>query len=308
MRQRIAALLPSATEIVCALGLAEQLVGISHECDYPEEIRNLPRLTRAKIDPRGRSLEIDAQVRSLVRDGLSVYAVLEDELRKASPDLIITQDQCEVCAVSLAEVRDSTRRILGNDSEILSLSPNTLEDVLADFTRVAAATGRDEQGRELVAQARRRLDHIATAATRARSKPRVACIEWLDPLMVAGNWVPEIVRLCGGVYEHADAGDHSRTIDWQVLADFAPDVVLLMPCGFDLAQTRPELAALCENPDWKKLPAVRNRRVYSVDGNAYLNRPGPRIVDSAELVAGLVQPDLFASLIPPRSYERVETP
>lgn len=306
MAERIAALLPSATEIVCALGLADRLVGISHECDFPASIRGLPRLTRAKIDARGTSAAIDAQVRDLVRDGLSVYAVLEDELRRARPDLIVTQDQCEVCAVSLAEVRDSACRILGNDVEILSLSPNSLDDVLADFERVGAAAGCDDAGRALVDQSRRRLDHIAATARRARSAPRVACIEWLDPPMVAGNWVPEIVRLCGGVYEQAEAGAPSHTIDWQTLADYAPDVVLVMPCGFDLEQTRRELPALRAVPVWQQLPAVRNRRVYSVDGNAYLNRPGPRIVDSAELVAGLVQPDLFASLIPPGSYERAE--
>lgn len=307
MKHRIATLLPSATEIACALGLADRLVGISHECDYPPEIRHLPALTRAKIDPRGRSVEIDAQVRDLVRDGLSVYTVLEDELRAAAPDLIVTQDQCEVCAVSLAEVQECARRILGADVEVLSLSPNTLDDILADFTRFAEVVGCEDAGRALVADARRRLDAIAGGARRARTAPRVACIEWIEPLMVAGNWVPELVRLCGGIYEHAEPGEHSKTLDWQALTDFAPDVVLIMPCGFDLAQTRRELPALRENPAWAALPAVRNRRVYSVDGNAYLNRPGPRIIDSAEIVAGIVQPDLFASSIPAGSYERVES-
>lgn len=306
MAQRIAALLPSATEIVCALGLADRLVGISHECDFPDSIRGLPRLTRAKIDPRGTAAAIDAQVRDLVRDGLSVYTVLEDELRRVRPDLIVTQDQCEVCAVSLAEVRDSACRVLGAEVEILSLSPNSLDDVLADFERVGVAAGCQDAARALLEQSRRRLAHIESSARGARSAPRVACIEWLDPLMVAGNWVPEIVRLCGGVYEQAEPGAHSTTTGWQSLVDYQPDVVLLMPCGFDLDQTRRELPALRDNPLWQKLPAVRHRRIYSVDGNAYLNRPGPRIVESAELVAGLVQPDLFASLIPPGSYERVE--
>ncbi len=306
MAQRIATLLPSATEIVCALGLAEQLVGISHECDFPPQITHLPRLTKAKIDPRGRSDEIDRQVRELVADGLSVYTVLEDELREAAPDVIITQDQCEVCAVSLAEVEVSVRRILGADARVLSLSPNTMDDILGDFARVADATGAADAGQRLIDDARSRLARIADRAARARSRPRVACIEWLDPPMVAGNWVPEMVRACGGIYELAEPGSHSTAVSWPAIADSAPDVVIVMPCGFDLAQTRRELPALRENPIWRALPAVRNKRVYSVDGNAYLNRPGPRIIDSAELIAGLVQPDLFASLIPPASWERVE--
>ncbi len=307
MAQRIATLLPSATEIVCALGLGDRLVGISHECDFPVEITTLPALTRAKIDPSGRSDEIDAQVRDLVGDGLSVYTVLEDELRKAAPDLIITQDQCEVCAVSLTEVEESTRRILGSDAEIVSLSPNTIEDILGSFERVAAATGVVDAGRDLVSASRRRLEHISRNAVRARSKPRVACIEWIDPPMVAGNWVPEMVRACGGIYDLAEPGTHSKTVTWQQIADSAPDVVIVMPCGFGLDQTRREIPALREVPLWSSLPGVRNRRVYSVDGNAYLNRPGPRIIDSAELIAGIVQPDLFASLMPAGSWERVES-
>ncbi len=306
MAQRIATLLPSATEIVCALGLSDRLVGISHECDYPAEITRLPALTRAKIDPSGTSGQIDEQVRSLVKDGLSVYTVLEDELRQAAPDLIITQDQCEVCAVSLAEVRESTRRILGRDVEILSLSPNTVDDILRDIERVAEATDTHDAGRDLVAASRERLGRIAAGAARARSKPRVACIEWIDPPMVAGNWIPEMVRACGAHYDLAESGTHSKTVAWQDIADFQPEVVIVMPCGFGLEQTRREIPALREVPIWSSLPAVRNRRVYSVDGNAYLNRPGPRIIDSAELIAGIVQPDLFASLIPAGSWERIE--
>lgn len=306
MARRIATLLPSATEIVCALGLADQLVGISHECDHPREITHLPVLTSAKIDSSGRSREIDRQVRALVGDGLSVYRVREDELRAAAPDLIITQDQCEVCAVSLAEVEERTREVLGNEARILSLSPNTIDDILADFERVAAATDTVDAGRELVAAARRRLERIAAGAARARSKPRVACIEWLDPPMIAANWIPEMVRACGAVYDLAEGGTQSRTATWQEIADSAPDVLILMPCGFDLEQTRRELPSVREAPGWGSLPAVRNRRIYSVDGNAYFNRPGPRIVDSAEIIAGLVQPDLFASLLPAGSWERVE--
>ncbi len=307
MPQRIATLLPSATEIVCALGLADRVVGVSHECDYPPEVRGRPVLTQAKIDPRGSSIEIDRRVRGLVEDGLSVYRVLEDRLREAQPDVIVTQDQCEVCAVSLGEVRECSERILGKSVTIVSLSPNTVDDVLGDFLRVGEATESVDAATRLVDQSRERLQRIADGAKRARSKPKVACIEWIEPLMAGGNWIPELVRMCGATYEQSQPGEHSTTISWDDLCAYAPDVVLLMPCGFDLAQTRRELPALRENARWQSLPAVRNRRVYSVDGNAYMNRPGPRLVDSAEIIAGLAQPDLFAGLILDGSYERVES-
>lgn len=307
MPQRIATLLPSATEIVCALGLADRIVGVSHECDYPPQVRGRPVLTQAKIDPSGSSIEIDRRVRGLVEDGLSVYRVLEDRLREARPDVIVTQDQCEVCAVSLGEVRECSERILGKSVDIVSLSPNTMDDVLGDFLRVGDATESVAAATRLVEQSRERLQRIADGAKRARSKPRVACIEWIEPLMAGGNWIPELVRMCGATYEQSQPGEHSTTITWDDLCAYAPDVVLLMPCGFDLEQTRRELPALRENARWQSLPAVRNKRVYSVDGNAYMNRPGPRLVDSAEIIAGLVQPDLFAGLIPDGSYERVES-
>jgi len=307
MPQRIATLLPSATEIVCALGLADRIVGVSHECDYPPQVRGRPVLTQAKIDPSGSSIEIDRRVRGLVEDGLSVYRVLEDRLREARPDVIVTQDQCEVCAVSLGEVRECSERILGKSVDIVSLSPNTMDDVLGDFLRVGDATESVAAATRLVEQSRERLQRIADGAKRARSKPRVACIEWIEPLMAGGNWIPELVRMCGATYEQSQPGEHSTTITWDDLCAYAPDVVLLMPCGFDLEQTRRELPALRENARWQSLPAVRNKRVYSVDGNAYMNRPGPRLVDSAEIIAGLVQPDLFAGLIPDGSYARVES-
>ncbi len=283
--------------------MSESLVGISHECDFPAEISDRPILTEAKIDASGTSREIDTQVRSLVGDGLSVYRIREDALREAAPDVIITQDQCEVCAVSTADVQSSAERLLGKSTEIVSLSPNTMESVLQSFATVATALGQTAAGSDLVSHSRDRLEAISTGTKRSRSKPRVACIEWLDPPMVAGNWIPEMVTLCGGVYEQAAPGEHSKTIDWQDVLDYAPDVVLLMPCGFKLEQTKREIPGLRENALWQQLPAVKNNRVYAVDGNAYLNRPGPRIIDSAELIAGLVQPDLFATLIPPGSYE-----
>jgi len=308
MAQRIASLLPSATEILCALGLADRIVGVSHECDYPSEISGRPVLTEPKLDPRGTSLEIDAAVRRLVRDGLSVYRIREDALRAARPDLIVTQEHCEVCAVSFKEVEHAAQVLLDAPVDIVSLRPNRLDDVLADFARVAAAAGVDDAGTRLVNAGRERLERIRAKLRHARSRPRVACIEWLDPLMVAGNWVPELVELGGGTYDLAGAGEHSPAIGWDALVAAAPDVVILMPCGFKLEQTRRELAQLTARAEWQALPAVRNRRAYSVDGNAYLNRPGPRIVDSAELLAGLIQPGHCAALVPPDSWEAVAGP
>ncbi len=302
---RIASLLPSATEILCALGLAEHLVGVSHECDYPPEIVGRPVLTEPKIDPRGTSRAIDDAVRALVRDGLSVYRIREEALRSARPDLIVTQEQCEVCAVSTTEVRAAAQALLAAPATIVSLAPNRLEDVLADFTRVAAAAGVEDAGARLVAASRERLERIRRRVAHAHSRPRVACLEWLDPPMIAGNWIPELVALGGGTAVLAEAGAHSATITWQALADAAPDVAIVMPCGFGLEQTRRELPALVARPEWQALPAVRNGRAYVADGNAYLNRPGPRLIDSAELLAGLIQPGFCASLIPAGSWEKL---
>lgn len=303
---RIVSLLPSATEIVCALGLGDDLVGVSHECDFPPEIVGRPVLTAPKINPSEGSAAIDAAVRQLVRDGLSVYRIDTDVLATLRPDLIITQDQCDVCAVSYDEVVAATRRLLPQPAAIVSLKPARLDDIFDDLQRVAATAGCSEKGVDLSGRLRARLDAIGTRARRSHSRPRVACIEWLEPLMAAGNWVPELIELGGGSYDLVAPGNHSPTLQWDDLVAYAPDVVIIMPCGFKLEQTLRELPLLTQRTEWQRLPAVRNRRVYAVDGNAYLNRPGPRIVESTELVAGLMQPGLFAARIPPQSYVRVE--
>lgn len=303
---RIASLLPSATEIVCALGRREQLVGVSHECDHPAGVESLPRLTRTRVDPRARSGDIDAAVRGLVGQGLSVYDIDGEMLRAAAPDVILTQDQCDVCAVSLARVEAATRDLLGGNARIVSLRPAALADIFADIGRVGAAIGAEPEAAALVAGLRARVDAVRQRTLSARYRPRVACIEWIEPLMVAGNWIPEIVAISGGRCDAIAAGHHSETWEWDRLVEAAPEVVIVMPCGFGLAQTRAELATLTGHPRWRELPAVRNRRVYAVDGNAFLNRPGPRIVESIELVAGLIQPGVLASRIPAESWFRIE--
>ncbi len=303
---KIASLLPSATEIVCALGLGDSLVGISHECDYPPEVVGRPILTEPKINPSGDSATIDGAVRGLVRDGLSVYRIKTDGLQQQRPDLIVTQEQCEVCAVSYRDVVEATRQLLAQPAAIVSLKPVRLDDVFDDMQRVADAAECGATGMALTQRLRERLAALRTRAAMVRSRPRVACIEWIDPLMAAGNWVPELVALCGGTYDMIAPGAHSPTLSWDDLVRSAPDVIVIMPCGFKLPQTQRELPRLTQRPEWEQLPAVRNRRVYAVDGNAYLNRPGPRIVESAELLAGLIQPGFFAAKIPPNSYVRVQ--
>jgi len=304
---RIASLLPSATEIVCALGLGDALVGVSHECDFPAEIVGRPVLTEPKIDRSGDSAAIDDAVRRLVADGLSVYRIKTDILAQVRPDLIVTQEQCDVCAVSYSEVVEATRQVLSQPATIVSLKPLRLDDIFDDMQRVADAAGCGVAGLSLTQRLRVRLDALRRRAAVVHSRPRVACIEWIEPLMAAGNWVPELVVLCGGTYEMVSPGARSTALSWDDLLRYEPDVIIIVPCGFELPQTQRELPRLTQRPEWKQLPAVRNRRVYAVDGNAYLNRPGPRIVESAELLAGLIQPGFFAAKIPPDSYARVET-
>jgi len=303
---RIVSLLPSATEIVCALGLGDSLVGVSHECDWPPAVVGLPIVTEPKIDPRQSSAEIDTAVRGLVSDGLSVYRIRTDVLAELKPDLIVTQEQCDVCAVSYDEVVTATRDLLDASARIVSLKPVVLQDILTDIERVAEAASCVAAGRDVVGEIKRRFESIGARATQVRSRPRVACIEWLSPLMAAGNWVPELVAMGGGEYRLASTGAPSVTVEWRQVEEAAPDVVVLMPCGFKLSQTERELPAITAAPEWNRLPAVRNGRAYAVDGNAYLNRPGPRIAESAELLAGLIQPSFFAARIPPRSYMRIE--
>lgn len=301
---RVVSLLPSATEIVCALGAAADLVGVSHECDYPPAVRALPAVTRSKIRTDVASAVIDQSVRALVERGLSVYDIDVERLRALAPDVIVTQDQCDVCAVSYREVAAAARQALGTDVRIVSLAPRVLADVWNDVQRVAAALGRAREGAALVAACTERLAALA-AETAPLARPVVACIEWLDPPMTAGNWIPELVDLAGGTYPFAAAGAMSRAVSWQDVFDARPEVAVLMPCGFTIAQTRRELPALAARPEWRALPAVRAGRASVVDGNAYMNRPGPRLVESTEILAGLIHPAASARRIPAGAAEGV---
>ena len=292
---RIVTLLPSATEIVCALGFASQIVGRSHECDYPPSVKKLPALTEPKFDPEGSSGEIDQRVKTIVGDALSVYRVDADLLRELKPDVIVTQSQCEVCAVSMRDVEGAVAGWIGGPPpKIVSLAPYSLGDVLNDMGRVAMALDAGITGIEMVSQLNRRMTAIAQDAARAPIDPRVACIEWIDPLMAAGNWMPELVAMAGGENLFGVAGQHSPWMKFDELAAADPDVILIMPCGFDLERTAAETTALTAQPGWGSLSAVRSDRVFLADGNQYFNRPGPRIVESLEILAEILHPKLFS--------------
>ena len=290
---RIASLLPSTTEIACALGLQAQLVGRSHECDFPPAVQTLPVCTAAKIDSSLPSLEIDRQVKAILEQGVSVYHVHAALLRDLQPDIILTQAQCEVCAVSLKEVEEAVCGWLGQQAKIVSCSPMRLADVWADIRMVAVACGVPERGEQVAASLCQRVDSIAQRARDIPKKPRVACLEWLEPLMSAGNWVPELVELAGGVNLFGAPGEHSPWFSWEELQAADPDVLVILPCGFGLERCREEMPALMAHPAWNGLRAVRNGKVYLTDGNQYFNRPGPRLVESVEILAEIFHPGLF---------------
>lgn len=288
--QRIVSLIPSATEIICALGFESALVGRSHECDYPASVQRLPALTAPKFDPDGTSYAIDRRVKAILQEALSVYRVDAERLRTLRPDVIVTQAQCEVCAVSVQDVEQAVSDWLDARPRIVSLAPSALTDVWADIERVAVALGAPERGRELVAALRRRIAAVVERVGAAAERPRVACIEWIDPLMAAGNWMPELIEMAGGINLFGEAGRHSPWLDWEHVVAADPDVILILPCGFDITRSRRELPRLTGRPEWPALRAVRSGRVYLTDGNHYFNRPGPRLAESLEIVAEILHP------------------
>lgn len=290
---RIVSLIASATEIVCALGFGTCLVGRSHECDYPLWVSRLPALTQPKFDVDGSSREIDRSVRDLVREALSVYRVDADLLRRLKPTHIITQSQCEVCAVSLRDVEEAVCGLTGSDPAIVSLEPDCLEDVWDDIRRVAEALGSPQRAEELLVRLRGRVRAIAERAEAMKDRPSMACIEWMDPLMAAGNWMPELVEMAGGENLFGEAGKHSPWMEWEELVSKDPDIILVMPCGFDIERTLQEIPALSTREHWKNLKAVREGKVFVADGNQYFNRPGPRLVESLEILAEIIHPEAF---------------
>ena len=290
---RIVCLLPSATEIVHGLGLTSSIVGRSHECDFPSEIRSVPEITFAHVDSTAPSDRIDEDVKNRLSKGLSLYGIHEHLLREARPDFIVTQTQCDVCAVSLADVQKFVAQDLGIDAEVLVLEPSILNEVWQDIRNVSQAIGVIETGETLVDSLKARLETIYQR-TASLPRPRVAMIEWTAPMMAAGNWVPELVDIAGGQNLLGTTGQHSDWLTEDQLVAADPDYIIVTPCGFDLARTKKEMLALAKLPSWADLRAVQEGKVYAVDGNAYFNRPGPRLVESAEILAEILHPTEFS--------------
>ena len=302
--RRIVSLLPSATEIVCALGAGDRLVGISHECDFPAEMAGLPVLTAPRIDPGRASGAIHREIGAVLKQALSVFQIDGAALAAAKPDLVLTQTLCAACAVSLDQVREALGQAMGRDVALISLEPARVEDVWSDILAVGRALGRETQAEALVEGLRDRLVALSRAVA-ARERPRVACIEWFDPPMIAGNWVPELVSIAGGEPLLADPGAHSDWLDWDDLLAADPEVIVLMPCGFDMDRCRAEVPALSARRGWQDMAAVRNGRVYVTDGNACFNRPGPRLADSAEVLAEILHPDVATTRHADRYWQQV---
>ncbi len=290
---KVVSLISSATETVYALGAGRFLVGRSHECDYPASVSNLPSLTRPAIKTTGSSAGIDKRVKDRLRRALSIYNVDGRRLSELKPDLIITQTQCEVCAVSLKDVKASLGKAPDSKCEILSLKPDDLAALLKDIQRVGAALGRQGAAKSLVARIKGRFRAVAGKARSAKRQPTVALIEWIDPLMAAGNWMPELTRLAGGKPVFGKAGKHSPWLKWDELRAKDPDVIIILPCGFNIPRTRREMRTLTIRRGWEALKAVREGRVFIADGNQYFNRPGPRIAESLEMLAEMIHPELF---------------
>jgi iron complex transport system substrate-binding protein len=295
---RIISLLASATEMVAALGCLDQMVGRSHECDFPPEVYALPVVSTVEIDINTSSAQIDAQVKQLAQKkhepedpalkALSIYAIDVDKLQELRPDVIFTQTQCEVCAVSERDVMQAIGQLTGLQPLVVSLSPYRLQDVWEDVLRVGQALGKHDQAQTLVEQYHQRLTDLAVKTAAFGAKPGVAVLEWLDPLMGAGNWTPELVVYAGGKNIFGEIGQHTPWLTWEELQAADPDVIVLSPCGYTLGRTLEDVPLLQKHAAWANLQAVRNGRVYAIDGNQYLNRSGPRLVESAELLARVI--------------------
>lgn len=304
---RIVSLLPSTTEIAAALGFTESLVGRSHECDFPERVRTLPVLTKPKYPGQTDSAATDREVKNLLEQGLSVYEVDADRLAELKPDIILTQDHCEVCAASLADVTEALRSYTDSESvEVISVSPVSLQGIFDSFQMIGDALDAGDNAQLLVHEIRERLDIIRNTV-HGEPEKSVVTIEWIDPLMTAGNWIPEITGIAGGEHLIAEPGKHSPWLQWKTVLECNPDVLLIMPCGYSFDQTSRELHLLTEKPGWDELKAVQKGEIYLLEGNQYFNRPGPRIFDSTRILAEILHPELFESVHEGSGWKQFKT-
>jgi iron complex transport system substrate-binding protein len=302
---KICSLLPSATETVFALGVGDQVVAVTHECDFPPAAARLPVVTRSTLGEGARSSRaIHHHISTALHAGSSVYTLDQDLLERLDPDLILTQELCDVCAVSYELVQQAVHRLAG-ERKILSLEPTTLEGILATIQQVGEAAGVPDRAARVVAELRQRIDAIGARTKSAPRRPRVFAMEWLDPPFTAGHWVPEMVRLAGGRGDLAHEGQPSSQIPWARVAEYDPEIVVLMPCGFTLERTLEEAARIDLPGEWSRLSAVRSGEIYAVNGSAYFNRPGPRIVDGLEILAEIIHPDVSPATMAPGGWRRL---
>jgi iron complex transport system substrate-binding protein len=290
---RICSFLPSATEIIYCLGLGDQLYGVTRACDYPAEALSKPIVVRSILDEEGlTSADIDRIVKEHARNGQSVYHIDMEALRAADPDLILTQQLCDVCAVGYDDVLTQVRD-LPKKPRVVSLNPTSLSDVLEDMLTVGEVTGTSDRAQATVSALQQRIDAVRQQAANTTSRPRVFCLEWMDPLFVSGHWMPEMVEIAGGIDGVGNPRTPSTQIAWETVRDYRPEVVILMPCGADVPKTLSELDDVQTLAGWADLPAARCGRIYAVNAGAYFSRSGPRLVDGLELLAQIIQPELF---------------
>ena len=292
--EKIVTLIPSATEIVTFLGKKNSIVGRSHECDYPKDLNKIKKLTSPKINVKGTSGEIHQEITEILENSLSVYKVDVNELKKLKPDVVVTQAHCEVCAVSFSEVEEIVTNHLNKNTQIISLQPNTLNDVFDDIKRVAKGLNIDEiKTKNLIKPLEERLKSIKIKSSK-KKKRTVACIEWINPLMVAGNWIPEMVEISGGEDIFGKSGKNSHWIKFDEIQKYDPEVIIFLPCGYDIEKTKNEVENLFNKQNkWNMLNAFKNKEIYIVDGNQFFNRPGPRLLESLEIFAEIIHPELF---------------
>ena len=288
--QRVLSLLPAATEMVFALGAGNRLVGRSHECDFPLAARSLPMVTESNIDPNLSSTQIHQAVGSNLSQNRPLFRILEDLILDLKPDLILTQETCAVCAVGTHEIESLLKRFPSSPPQILALSPTRFSHLWTDLRRIGQALGLTDEGRSAITLWKNRVVEVIQRIAHETNKPTVVCLEWLDPLMGAGNWIPELVELAGGIPKLGSAGKHSEWISIEDLTATNPDVLISLPCGFDLPRTVRETGVLLSTPSFQSLHAVRHGKVFAVDGKAYFNRPGPRLIDSLEILADILHP------------------
>ncbi len=291
MKQRILSLLSSTTEIIYALGCGDRLIGRSHECDYPRAVSKLPICTFPKFNVDGTSREVDDEVKSLVQSALSIYYINEKLLKELKPDIIFTQSQCEVCAVSVSDVENALKNITGLFSRVISVEPNSIEDIFNDILTIAEILNVRKKGKELIDLIKAKINNTEKIVYQ-KPNPSIAAIEWIDPLMAAGNWVPQLIKVAGGKNLFGEEGKHSPWMKYNDLVDQDPEIIIVMPCGYDIKKSLIEIKTLESKKGWGSLKAVRNRNVYITDGNQFFNRPGPRIIESLEILQEIIHPDL----------------